>query len=295
MVKETIRRYEDAQGLQYHEKPVHLDRAIVGLILATFVHHQRKLCAAEDARQAAQDREVDAQVQRMEAENEVAQLKRDLFKSQDAVHEAQEIARRHEKAYHETLVLLKRAQTGDSAATNQADRVYIQSLKAQLNKANQQLRQLRAERAPNAADCQMALPQSQTNEQLEALHTENAVAHKAITQVAAERDSTRKAYVQLQMQTLKESAKLDAESTTLGVRCLQAEAEVIELKEKVGILEWRGGYRANAGQAQGPGRAMDTEGAGQAPQASTVTTGAYSTTTNQGPGQAGSHPSPQLV
>ncbi len=48
-----------------------------------------------------------------------------------------------------------------------------------------------------------------------------------------------------------------------------------------------------AGQAQGPGRAMDVEGAGHAPGASTVTTGAPSTTTNQGPAQAGSHASPQ--
>ncbi len=61
--------------------------------------------------------------------------------------------------------------------------------------------------------------------------------------MAAERDSLRKAYVQLQMQTLKERAKLDAESNTLGVRGLQAEAEVMELKEKIGILERRGGYR----------------------------------------------------
>ena len=38
---------------------------------------------------------------------------------------------------------------------------------------------------------------------------------------------------------------------------------------------------------------MDTEGAGQVPEASTVTTGAFSTTTNQDPAQAGSHPSPQ--
>ncbi len=30
VVKETIQRYEDAQGLQYHEKPVHLDCTIMG-------------------------------------------------------------------------------------------------------------------------------------------------------------------------------------------------------------------------------------------------------------------------
>ncbi len=44
-----------------------------------------------------------------------------------------------------------------------------------------------------------------------------------------------------------------------------------------------GAPNANAGQAQGSGRAMDTEGAGQAPEASAAMTGASSTTTNQGP------------
>ncbi len=125
---------------------------------------------ARDERQAAWDREVDAKVHRREAENEVAQLKRDLYKSQDAVREAQEVARRHEKAYHETLVLLKRAQTANPTAANQADQVCIQSLETQLNDANQQLRQLHA---PNAADGQMAVQQSQTNDQLEALSTAN--------------------------------------------------------------------------------------------------------------------------
>ena len=143
VVKETIRGYEDAQGLQYHEKPVHLDRDLVGPILATFAHHQRELRVARDERQVAWDREVDAKVHRMENENQVAQLKRDLFKSQDAVREAQEQARRHEKAYHETLVLFKQAQTADPAAANQADQIRIQSLETQLNHANQQLRQLR--------------------------------------------------------------------------------------------------------------------------------------------------------
>ncbi len=50
VVKGTIQRHKDEQGLQYHEKPVHLDHAIVGLILATFIHHQRELRAAKDAR-----------------------------------------------------------------------------------------------------------------------------------------------------------------------------------------------------------------------------------------------------
>ena len=245
VVKETIRKYEEEQGLQYRENPVHLDHDFVGPIIATFAHYQRELRAARDERQAAWDREVDANIHCREVENQVAQLKCDLFKSQDAVLEAQEAARRHEKAYHETLVLLKRAQTTNPAASNQADQVRIQSLETQLNDATQQLRQLRAERAPNAADGQMAVQQSETNEQLEALRTANEEAHKALTEMAAERDSTRKACVQLQMQTLTDKAKQDAESTALEVWCLQAEAEVLELKEKIGILERRGGYRVS--------------------------------------------------
>ncbi len=55
VVKETLRKYEDAQGLQYHKKPVHLDRDLVGPILAAFAHHQRELHTAIDERQMAWD------------------------------------------------------------------------------------------------------------------------------------------------------------------------------------------------------------------------------------------------
>ncbi len=48
-----------------------------------------------------------------------------------------------------------------------------------------------------------------------------------------------------------------------------------------------------AGQTQGNGEAMDTEGVGQAPEVSAVTTSASSTTTDQDPAQAGFRPSPQ--
>ncbi len=47
------------------------------------------------------------------------------------------------------------------------------------------------------------------------------------------------------------------------------------------------------GQPQGIGGAMETEGTGQTPAVSMVTTGAPCTTTNQGPAQAGARPSPQ--
>ncbi len=49
------------------------------------------------------------------------------------------------------------------------------------------------------------------------------------------------------------------------------------------------------GQAQGTGEAMDTEGEGQAPEASTVTNGASSIMTDQDPAQAGFRPSHQLI
>ncbi len=67
-VKETIKGYEDEQGVQYCENTVHLDRDLVGTILATFVHLQRELQVARNSRQQAWDREVDARFQRKEAE-----------------------------------------------------------------------------------------------------------------------------------------------------------------------------------------------------------------------------------
>ncbi len=85
-------------------------------------------------------------------------------------------------------MLLKRARSENSTAVNQVDRIFIQSLEEQLNAANQQLRQLCEERATNAADGQMAVQQSQTNEQLEELRAEDKGLHEAIEQLASERD-----------------------------------------------------------------------------------------------------------
>ena len=230
--------------------------------------------------------------------------------------------------------------------------------------------------------------QSETDEQLEALHAENAATHEALQEMTADRDSIQKAHVQLRMEALTKKARQDTASSALEVRCLQAAAEVVELKEKIATLERRGGCHvspttasatvgsysqpafggkgsglvaqvspqtgrgmsglttqappslgrgmsglaarqmltppsmgrgllgclartgtgslnstptpspetgsglsalapgqrlgapaANAGQAQGPGSAMDVEGADHAPEASTVTTGAASTMT----------------
>ncbi len=88
----------------------------------------------------------------------------------------------------------------------------------------------------------MAVHQSEADEQLEALRAENAATHRALEGVIADRDSIRKAHVQLQTNVLMAKAKQDTASSALEVRCLQAEAEVVELKEKITILERRGGY-----------------------------------------------------
>ena len=109
-LKETIKAYEDEQGVQYGENAVHLDRDLVGPILATFVHLQRELQVTRDSRQQAWDREVDAKIHRKEAEQREAQLKCDLGASRDETFRAQETAREQEKKYHETLVLLRQAQ-----------------------------------------------------------------------------------------------------------------------------------------------------------------------------------------
>ncbi len=327
-----------------------------------------------------------------------AQLKCDMRASQGETLMAHETAREHERDYHETLVLLRHARAADPTTASAEAQVRIQSLEAQLNDATQQLNRLRTERAPNAADGQMADKQAKVNEQLEALRADNVVVHQALEEVTADRDSLRKAHVQLRTDALTEKAKQDVASSTLEVRCLQAEAEVVELRERIITMERRGGYHVspttasatagsfsqpafsgkgsglialvspqpgrvtsglttqaplsmgremsglaarqlltppslgrgllgrlarsgpvslnptptpspetgsglsalapgqrlgapatNAGPAQRPESAMDVEGADHAPETSTVTTGASSTTTNQGPAQAGSH------
>ncbi len=147
-----MQSYENEKGLQYRDKPVHLDSEIAESIMVTVAQLQRGLLEAKDAREETKDREVNAKVHFERAENEVAQLGQDLFGSQEAICETQENARKNEKAYHETLVLLKRARLENPVAVGQVDRALIQSLEEQLNNANQQLRQLLEERAPNAAD-----------------------------------------------------------------------------------------------------------------------------------------------
>ncbi len=100
VLKGTIKDYEDEQGIQYGENAIHLDRDLVGPLIATIVHLQRELQVTRDSRQEAWDCEVDAKVHRKETETQVAQLKRDLKASQAEVLRAQETAREHEKEYH---------------------------------------------------------------------------------------------------------------------------------------------------------------------------------------------------
>ncbi len=63
----------------------------------------------------------------------------------------------------------------------------------------------------------MAVQQSQANEQLEALCTEIAEAHKALAEMAAKHDSARKACVQLRMQTLTDNRTLSLMPLKFGV------------------------------------------------------------------------------
>ncbi len=100
---------------------------------------------------------VDAQVHRREAENEVTQLRRGLSKARQAVIEVDQATQLQENLHCDALLTLERVPTEDPPAANQADQALIQSLEKQLNDANQQLRQLRAERVPIAADGQMAV------------------------------------------------------------------------------------------------------------------------------------------
>ncbi len=51
--------------------------------------------------------------------------------------------------------------------------------------------------------------------------------------------------MQLRTEALTEKARQDTVSSALEVRCLQAEAEVVELKEKIATLERRGGYHVS--------------------------------------------------
>ncbi len=231
LFKETMHSYENEQGLQYREKPVHWDSEIAGSIIATVTQLQRELREAKDERQQAEDQAVDAKVHLRGAEDVDAQFRRDLFKSQDEMLEDQENARKYEKNCHE------QAQVGNQSAPNWADQVRIQSLEEQLNDARQQQNQLHADHAPSAAEGQMAVQQSQTNEQLEALCAECDNLHAVIQKAVTYRDSARQANLKLQMQSLLDKASTATENSALREWCAKAEAEVDRLREENKILK----------------------------------------------------------
>ncbi len=188
-LKEAVKDYEDEQGVQYGENAVHLDRDLVGPVLATFAHLQREHRVTGDSRQLARDHEVNANIQCKEAEKREAQLKCEPEASRDEILRTQETSREYERQYHETLVLLKKAQTADPATPNAEDQARIQTLEAQLDDALQQLDRLHAERDPGATDGQIAGHPSGTDAQLDALHAENVAAHEALEEITAERDN----------------------------------------------------------------------------------------------------------
>ncbi len=86
------------------------------------------------------------------------------------------------------------------------------------------------EHAPNAADRQMAVQQSQANEQLEALNTECDRLRVAVDKAVADRDHARRANVLLWMQSLQDKANSTTESNALRAQCMKAEAEVAKLQ-----------------------------------------------------------------
>ncbi len=136
-------------------------------------------------------------------------------------------------------MLLGKAQTADPASANAGDQARIQTLEAQLDDALQQLDRLCAERAPGAVSGQTVGHPSEMEEQLDALHAENAAAHKALEEITAERDNLRKAQVQLQKEMLTSKSEHSAATSALEVRCLTAESEAVELREKIATLERR--------------------------------------------------------
>ncbi len=144
---------------------------------------------AVKTQQRARDREVDANIQCKEAEKREAQLKCNLEASQDELLRTQETSRGYKRLYHETPVLLKKAQNADPATANAEDQARIQTLEAQLDDALQQLEWLCAERDPGATNGQMAGHPSGTDAQLDALQAENAVTHAALEEITAERDN----------------------------------------------------------------------------------------------------------
>ncbi len=136
-IKESVHDDEAEQGHQYRKGPVHVDSEIVGPIITTVTHLQWELQVAKDGQQTVNDLAFEADVHRRQAEREVAKLKQELSKAEQATLKAQEIAQQNE--YHETFVKLERPQTKNQGIPNRTDWALIESLVHQLNDAHQQL------------------------------------------------------------------------------------------------------------------------------------------------------------
>ncbi len=89
--------------------------------------------------------------------------------------------------------------------------------------------------AQSAAEGQLAADQSQTNEQLEALHLECNTIRDATTKAVTKRDASRRAYLKLQMASLTNMAT-SAAKATLREWCTKAETEVARLQKENAIL-----------------------------------------------------------
>ncbi len=82
---------------------------------------------------------------------------------------------------------------------------------------------------PSAAEGQLAVQQSQSNEQLEALGAECNILCTVAQNAVANCDKSRKAHLQLRMQSLQEKASSATEKSALREQCAKAEAEVDRL------------------------------------------------------------------
>ncbi len=115
---------------------------------------------------------------------------------------------------------------------NQADAVCIQSLEEQLKNAAQQLTQLRVGHSLSATKGQLAVQQSEANEQLDALRAECNLLLAATKKAVVDCDNSRKGHLQLQA-----TACSATKNGALREQCTNVEAEVDRLRKENAILK----------------------------------------------------------
>ena len=131
---------------------------------------------------------------------------------------------------------LERTQAGNPTVCNRTDRALIGSLERQHNDATQQLNQLHAGHGLSAAEGQLAAQQSQTNEQLEALHKECEILCEGAAKVVAERDTVRRDNLKLRMASLTSKSTSTSEPTWWD-SSLAAKAKLVELQKENTLLK----------------------------------------------------------